>query len=146
MKKKSGFTLIEVALAMGLAAIAICGLLATYLSCLFLSSTSKDIHIAAEAAQGLMEQIRTDSFSQIVSDYDGLIFNVTALPTNRGVVYVNDSNPELLNVTISVCWNESGRVMGEDTNLNGVLNAGEDKNNNTIIDSPVQLVTLIANR
>ena len=68
------------------------------------------------------------------------------MPSNRGVVYVDDTDPELLRVTISVCWNQKNRIFGEDKNLNGVLDAGEDKNNNGIIDSPVQIITLVANR
>ena len=59
---------------------------------------------------------------------------------------VDDSNPELLKVTISVCWRKNNRVFGEDANFDGLLTPAEDTNNNGIIDSPVQLVTLIANR
>jgi hypothetical protein len=64
------------------------------------------------------------------------------------VVYMNDVNPDLLEITISVCWRQGGRVMGEDTDLDGNLDAGEDKSSplNGIIDSPVELVTRVANR
>jgi len=63
-----------------------------------------------------------------------------------GVVYVDDTNPELLEVTVSVCWQQVLRVIGEDKNLNGVLDAGEDTNGNGKIDSSVQLVTRIVNK
>jgi len=52
----------------------------------------------------------------------------------------------LLQATVSVCWRQKNRVIGEDKNLNGALDAGEDANGNKIIDSPVELTTLIVNR
>ena len=33
--------------------------------------------------------------------------------------------------------------MGEDTNINGVLNAGEDANGNGVLDSPVEMTTYV---
>lgn len=133
-------------MAAAILASAISAILATYYSCFVLISTSKNINITTDAAMGLMEEIRNSAFSRIVDDYNGLNFIVNDIPQSRGVVYVDDTNPELLNVTISVCWRQGNRVMGEDTNLNGQLDSGEDKNGNNIIDSPVQLVTIIANR
>jgi hypothetical protein len=94
----------------------------------------------------LAEEMRNSAFNRIVDDYSGLNFIVNDIPQSRGVVYVDDTNPELLQVTISVCWRQGNRVIGEDTNLNGQLDAGEVDNGNNIIDSPVQIVTIIANR
>ena len=141
-----GLTLVEVLIATAILAYALCAVLATYVSCFNLISTSKDINIATNAMQGLMEQIRNAPFTQIVDDYDLLNFTVNNLPANRGVVYVDDTDPELLKVTISVCWTQNRRVIGEDKNLNGIPEATEDLNHNNMIDSPAQLVTLIANR
>ena len=143
---RHGFTLIEIIFTIGILAFTICGLLVSYTSAMVLTATSKNVNIATNAAMGLLEQIRTDSFSQIVNDYDGLVFSVNAIPSSTGVVVIDNTNPELLQVTISVCWRQGNRVIGEDTNLNGVLDVGEDTNGNGIIDSPVQLVTQIANR
>lgn len=140
-----GYTLIEILFAIGLLAFALCGILVTFTSAMSLNAFSKNINIATNAAESLMEKIRTDAFPNIVGDYNGLVFNVTAIPASVGVVYVNNTNPELLNVTISVCWRQGTRIIGEDKNLNGVLNAGEDTNGNGIIDSPVKLTTQIAN-
>ena len=141
-----GFTLVETILAVGILAFVLCGILATYASCSILATTSKNVNIATNAALGLMEQIRTDSFTQIYTDYNRLNFVLNDISSSRGAVYVDATNPSLLKVTISVCWRQGSRVIGEDTNLNGVLDTGEDVNGNGIIDSPVQLVTLIANR
>ncbi|MCX5710940.1 MAG: hypothetical protein NT060_03105 [Candidatus Omnitrophica bacterium] len=141
-----GFTFAEILLAAAILAFALCALLATYISCIVLYTTSKNVNIATNAALGLAEEIRTDSFSRIYSDYNNLTFIVNDIPSSRGVVYVNQSNPEFLTVTISVCWRQGNKIFGEDTNLNGVLNAGEDTNSNGIIDSPVQIITRIVNR
>jgi len=148
LKKLSsrGFTLVEVLLATAILASAISAILMTYYSCFVLISTSKNINITTNAAMGLMEEIKNSTFNRIVNDYNGLNFIVNDIPQSMGVVYVDDENPELLQVTISVCWRQGNRVIGEDTNLNGQLDAGEVDNGNNIIDSPVQIVTIIANR
>jgi len=141
-----GFTLVEILLATGILALAICGILAMYISCFTLIATSKNVNIATDAALGLLEEIRSSQFTRIVDDYNGLTFTVNNIPASRGIVYVDDTNSELLKVTVSVCWRQGNRTIGEDTNLNGVLDSGEDVNGNGIIDSTVELVTLIANR
>lgn len=105
-ESKRGFILAEVLLAAAIAAYALCGILAMYIYCYDLVSTSKNISIATNAAQGLMEEIRNASFSQVFDDYDQLNFVVNNMPANRGVVYVDDNDPELLCVTISVCWRQ----------------------------------------
>jgi len=142
----SGFTLAEILLATGILAFAVCAILSTYISCFVLTATSKNVNIATYAALGMMEEIRSSAFSRITNDYGGLNFILNDMPSSRGVVYVNDTNPELLEVTISVCWRQGNRIIGEDTDLDGILDAGEDANGNGIIDSTVQLVTRIANR
>lgn len=142
-----GFGLAEILLAVAILVFALCGILAMHTTCLVLMATSKNVNIATNAAQGLIEEIRSAPFAQIIDDYNGLNFIVNNIPSSRGVVYVDDTNPDLLEVTISVCWKQGNRIIGEDTNLNGVLNAGEDKSPyNQIIDSPVELVTRISNR
>ena len=143
---EKGFTLVEVMLAVAIAAVALCGILATYAACFTLIRTSKNASIATSAAQGLLDEIRNTSFPLIKSTYNGTNFTVNNMPLNRGIVYVDDSNPELLKVTISVCWKQGNIVVGEDKNLNGSLDTGEDANSNGIIDSPVELTTLIVNR
>ncbi len=51
-----------------------------------------------------------------------------------------DFEDAFLLATVVVCYREAkGRVVGEDTNLNGRLDRGEDKNRNDRIDSPILL-------
>jgi len=77
-----------------------------------------------------------DSNSNGIIDYYG-----------KGVVYVNNSNPDLLEVEVDVSWrNRDGRVIGEDTNLNGQIESGEDLVNIGKLDSPVKIITYLAER
>lgn len=149
INNSKGFTLIEVMLATAFLVIVLSGLLATYISCFELISLSRNLSFATNAAQMKIEEIRDYPFSQTHSDYDNTTFTVSEIsPGNsRGVVYVNNSNPELLLITVSVCWSQrANRIIGEDLDLDGILDLGEDTNANNIIDSPAQLVTLIAAR
>lgn len=151
-RSKKGFSLPEMLLAAVITSFALCGILLTYITCMDAVKSSKNVGIAAGAAQGLIEEIRGTPFPQIVAIYNLLGFTVNGIPpingipSNRGIVYVDDSNPEFLLVTVSVCWRQGNRIIGEDTNLNGALDAGEDVNGNGIIDSTVELVTQVANR
>ncbi len=141
-----GFALPEMLLAALITSFAICGILLTYITCADLVKSSRNVSIATSAAQGLIEEIRSTPFPQIIDEYNGLTFTVNGITPSRGIVYVDDTNPEFLLVTVSVCWRQNNRVIGEDTNLNGALDAGEDINGNGMINSTVELVTQVANR
>jgi len=162
---KKGFVLLEVMLATAIAAFAVCGILLTYITGMDLIRISKNASIATSAAQGVLERIRNTPFPVIPgmifvvngTNYPPIVVNsnltrwnfplpVNNLPTNRCAVYVNNTDPEFLLITISVCWRQGNRVIGEDINLNGALDAGEDTNGNLIIDSTVELITQMVNR
>ncbi len=145
-RSKKGFVLPEVMLACAIAAFAICGLLLMYVAGMDLIRVSKNSSIASSAALGLIEEIRNTPFPDIATDYNGLKFSVNNIPGSSGIVYVDDTDDEFLLVTVSVCWPQGNRVIGEDLNLNGDLDMGEDTNGNLIIDSPVQLITQVVNR
>ena len=63
-----------------------------------------------------------------------------------------ESNPpddiltDLIQVEVVVCFQAGRKIVGEDHNLNGVLDSGEDVNADKKISSPVSLKTLITNR
>ena len=66
-----------------------------------------------------------------------------------GVVFISlvGGSSDLLQIRIVVSWmQKGGRHVGEDENFNGVLDAGEDDNGNGQLDSPAQIVTLMAER
>lgn len=144
---KKGFVFVEVLLGTAILAFVLCGILATYINCFDLISTSRNSTAAINSAQSVIEEIRDSSFSSIFNDYNNRTFTVTEIPASRGVIYVNTTNPDLLRITISVCWRQQGnRVFGEDLDLDGVIDAGEDRNANNMLDSPVQIIALIASR
>lgn len=147
-----GFTLIEVMLAAAILVIVLCGILATYISCFELISTSKNLTFAVNAAQSKIEEIRDYTFSGIYADYDNQTFTVNEIPQSMGVIRIINvpGTSDLLAVAVSVSWRQrSNRIIGGDQNLNGVLDTTEPFvtiYGTDIIDSPVQLVTLITQR
>ncbi len=150
-RKKSGFTLVEVLIAAGILVIVILGLMETYIYINIMSNTARDLTHALTQAQNKVEEIRNTTYSSIATNYasggtPGNKFNITS-PTGEGVVTIDSSNSDLLQIDVVICFStKGGRIIGEDTNLNGVLNAGEDTNGNGKIDSPVHIITNIAKR
>ena len=146
--KTRGFTFIEILLASGILAFSVCGILFAYVSCAALVNLSKNMNTATNAAIGMMEEVRGSPFTQIVDTYNGLNFILNDTPPipSMGTVTIDDTNPEFLEVTISVSWQQGNRIIGEDANLNGILDAGEDTDGNGILNSPAEVVTRIANR
>ncbi len=73
-------------------------------------------------------------------------FNLSQV-TGQGAIYINTSNPDLLEVEVVISWQDKyGRIIGEDTDLDGTLDTGEDQDSNNRLSSPVTLTTLIAER
>lgn len=166
-----GFTLPELMLAVSVLLIAILGLLASYISCIALGMTAKNITIALNGAKAKIEEIRNSSFYTVVGDYSpggaqGNSFHINNWPEAAGhcgaVEIVNPTTGTKLNtdptanpglnlyeVRVTVSWREKGnRIIGEDTNFDGDLDAGagEDAISNGQLDSPVKIVTLIAKK
>jgi prepilin-type N-terminal cleavage/methylation domain-containing protein len=139
-----GFTLIEVMLAVLILAFSLCGILLTYINMFILSDLSRDFTLATNAVQAKMEEIKGT----------GLVgtnpFDIAGFPTNnaKGVVFVTDAPggySDLMQVRIIACFKSRNRVIGEDTNLNGILDPGEDTSipPNPRLDSPVEMVSII---
>lgn len=148
----AGFTLVEVLVVVAILAFCLCGLLATYINMFFLTDLTRDLTLATNAVRARMEEIKRISFASLGNS----TFNLTdyGFPSNQsiGMVQVqgNYSNytDQLSRVRVIACFESRGRVIGEDANLNGVLDINatpsEDVNSNSRMDSPVELVTLIA--
>jgi len=142
--RRKGFVLAEVLLGAAILAFVLCGILATYINCFDLITTSRNSTAAVNSAQSIIEEIRDYSFTSIFNDYNNQTFTVSEIPASRGIIYVDNTNPDLLTVTISVSWQQHGnRIIGEDLDLDGVIDAGEDINANNMLDSPVQIITLV---
>jgi prepilin-type N-terminal cleavage/methylation domain-containing protein len=145
---KRGFTLVEVTLVVAIVIIVSVALLNSFMSCLALNETSRNITIAMNIARDKMEELVNKRLS-----WDEIIdasYNEAALVAAYGFhgscnVRVIPINDKLKSVRIVVCWRQRGnRILGEDRNLNGVLDSGEDINPvNTQLDSPVVVETAI---
>ena len=139
----SGFTLAELMVGAVILLVTFVGIMLTYVKCMELNEMSRNSSTAVKGVKSRAEQIKNTDFDQILPTYNNTTFTIAGL-TGMGVSYVDNSNPNLSKITVLYCWHErNGRILGEDTNLNGALNGGEDKNANGSLDSPVQLVTYI---
>lgn len=154
----TGFTLMELMIAVTILLVCLVGLIATYVSCFDLNETMRNYSIAVNAAQMKMEEVKNYNFYQILSHYndpaEGKFFEIADLYTagsspiaagdSRGMVTVSllegDAlNPEVLQVSVYICWRQRGdRIIG------GIVDGSGDLVPTT--DSPVQLTTLITDR
>lgn len=147
--RNKGFTLLELMVTAAVLVIAITGLLALFTGLSSLNENSKNISLAMTACQDKMEEIRDSDFSTLYTIYNGANFNPAGFPAAdaKGNVSIINTNPDLLEICISVSWRErSNRIIGEDVNLNGSFDAGEDSNGDNRLSSPAEIVTLIGER
>ena len=150
---EEGFSLAELLVTCGILVTVIVILLQLFVYNSILAELSGNMGYAMSEAQAKMEEIKNSDFSLITTNYasggtPGNTFNLSQ-GQGKGVIYIDSSNANLLEVSVVVCWkNKDGRVIGEDTNLNGVLDAGEDLSSpvNNKLDSKATLVLKIAKR
>jgi len=146
-----GFSLVELVVVTGILSVTITSMLQMYIYTSTQSELSGNLTSAVSEAQTKIEEIRTVTYDSIATNYasggtPGNIFDTTLI-TGKGVVTIDSSNAELLEIEVVVCWRDKyNRIIGEDTDLDGVLDPGEDANNNGVIDSPVELVTYFTRR
>lgn len=136
----SGFTLAELLIATVLMAVIFTGVLMTILKCMELTDIARNSSAAVVAAKNKMMEIENTSYASIVGTYHNVPFTVDGFNA-KGVSYATSAS-QLITITAAVCWKQpNGRVFGEDSDLDGVLDAGEDRNGNGRIDSVVQVTT-----
>jgi Tfp pilus assembly protein PilV len=145
---KEGFTFLELMVVCGILIVALTGLLATYVTCLELTETTKNSNFAIQTVQKVLEEMRSTPFTSIAATYNNYTFQVPFMGANTSIgrMVVNATNATLLRVDVGVCWRQKGnRIMGECQDVAGVLTFN-DTNTNGVLDSPVQLVTLVGQR
>ncbi len=104
---------------------------------------------ATNAVRARMEEIKQEEFDSLDA-LNGTIFNLDGFASSeaKGRIEVSNitGNSNLKEVRVIGCFRSRYRVIGEDSNLNGVLDiaASEDQNNNSRLDSPVEFITLLA--
>lgn len=142
-KSNDAFTLAELLVATMVIMIAVVGILYTYARYLELDEMARNTTLAVQASHNKLSAIKNTTYANIYSTYNGHTFTATGI-NGRGRVVVDNTNAKLMKITVTFCWRQSNtRLFGEDANLNGALNVGEDLNGNSLLDSPVQLVSYI---
>ena len=150
-KEMAGFSLAELLVTVGILVTVIVILLQLFIYNSVLAELSGNMGYAISDAQTKIEEIKNSTYSSIATNYasggtPGNTFNLSQ-GQGKGVIYIDSSNADLLEVSVVICWrNKDGRVIGEDTDIDGALDAGEDLNGNGKIDSKVNLILKIASR
>jgi type II secretory pathway pseudopilin PulG len=143
---EKSFTIAELLVATAIILLTSLAILFSYVQCLELNRINEDMAVALQNARNTMETVKSTAFDQIHDTYNNKTFELRSLEPGIGLVEIDNKNPQLLGVTVRVFWKTKNRLMGEDKNLDGVLNDGEDTNENGKLDSPVSLFTHIAKR
>jgi len=144
----SGISLTEILICAGILVTVLTGMFRLFIYSTELNDMSRNITVAMSEVQGKVEEIRNYNFNLLTTDYvssgtPGDKFILSQV-TGMGVIAIDASNSKLLGIRIVACWrNQNGRVIGEDQNLNGTLDTGEDLNGNGAIDSPAVIETYV---
>ena len=143
LSNNKGFSLSELMIATLIFTLTFAGTIIVFFRCIELSEMARNSSAAVNASKSQLASVENTPFANILATFNNTTFTAAGV-NGRGVTYVTSLDADLLRVTIVFCWREkNGRIMGEDTNINGVLNAGEDANGNGVLDSPVEMTTYI---
>jgi len=150
-KNQNGFTLVELMMVVGILTYVILALVQLFIYTSTSAQLGGNKTLALSEVQNKIEEIRNYEFDDVATDYassgtPGNKFDLIKL-TGKGVITLDSSVANLLTIEIVACWQDKyGRIIGEDTDLDGVLDTGEDANGNNKIDSPVTLITMRSKR
>jgi len=149
---QKAFTLAEILLVVGIMAVVIVGMGQLFIYTALQAELAGNKSIAVTLAQSKIDEIRTHAYSAIPVNFGsggtpGNVFSTPGLNNGVGLVRIDSSDPELLGIEVLVSWQDKyGRIMGEDLDMDGILDSGEDTNGNSKLDSPVTLVTKFTRR
>ncbi len=180
-RPEKGFTLVEVMIAAVILAIALSGMLLTYINMLTMTDLSRDLARSNGLLMSKIEEVKATPFNRLntcatpaTGCPDCSLSNVSACTctcscsnqcfyngstfssgTMVGVLEISNATigatafTDLKNVRAAVAFSSRNRVFGEDQNLNGVLDNGEDDamygGINGRLNSQVETATLVAN-
>jgi hypothetical protein len=153
--------LAELVVTIGILALTLSGIMVAFVGAAALNEDSEMLSRALDTGMAQLETTRLAAINNFGAVVPGTtLFTIpgpAAAPnayaaTSRGVLTVTaaPAGSFYYVITAKVCWQgRSGRNMGEDRNLNGVLDLGapsEDTNGDNLLTCPVDLVTTVARR
>ncbi len=164
--RRGGFTLVEAAVSMFVIGLVGVGVSSTLAYTLQSVNDSTERALAMEAAIQEMETVRSVVFTNFTAYFPGGVAGTTlrsgflinsmpdqiqgGAPIRRAMglteFVTRTSTPDSILVRVTVCYRSVNRIYGEDQNLDGNLDAGEDANANGIMDSPVQLTSVFVRK
>jgi type II secretory pathway pseudopilin PulG len=144
---KKAFSLLELMISCAILMFIVIGLLYSYIACFELNEFNRSLTLASNALQAQIEQLRETDFDSLQL-LDGTNFSLSGFSSGDAIglrdIYATTYS-DLTYVRLVACWRQkSGRVIGEDTNLDGTLQSSEDKDLDNIMDSPAEIVTFIS--
>ncbi len=141
LKTHRGLTLPELLIATIILLPLFVGTILSFIKSMEICEMSRHSSMAILACKNKIAEIEDTDFSLVYGTFNNTTFTITDL-NGIGVVYVDNTDPNLLEITLSFCWQErNGRIIGEDLDLDGQIDGGEDSNSNGMLDSTVQLTT-----
>jgi len=149
-RTREAFSLIELMFSLVMLIIILVGLMYTYVVCFKLNNSSRDMTLINSALQAKLESVMDTPFDSL-SSLDGNTFTLSGFAADVAVGFIDVYDSvynDLKYVRIVACWEEGGkgtrRKIGEDINLDGILESSEDLDNDGMVDSPAEIVTLIS--
>ena len=139
-----GFTLLELAIAVAIFILAICGIISLFVSLSGLADSAGNITRMVNVARGEFEtNIRNANFDSL-ANYSLL---PPAIPNNMSLICYIQNHPivnDVKQVLLVVSYRQRGNyVFGEDKNINGVLDGGEDTDGNGRLSSICEIATFV---
>ena len=142
-----GFTIPEILITVLILLPIFIGTMYVFIQCMGFRAMARNSSYAVLACKDKMAEIENTGFAGIAGTFDNTTFTSADVTDGKGVVYVDDSQPNVVGVTVSFSWKErNGRLFGEDADLDGQIDNGEDINGNNMLDSPVEFTTVIYDR
>jgi Tfp pilus assembly protein PilE len=155
MKNSSGFTLIEVLITTLFLTVALLSTLGLFAYTLSSADSNRNNTSAQYEVEGKIEEICANDYATIKTTYTtaGALkvtsFNLINNLTGKGIIYAQElpgAANGLMRIKVVVCYRQGARVIGEDTNLNGLIDSGEDANGNNELDSPCEIERVVVNK
>ncbi|MFH1854584.1 MAG: type II secretion system protein [Candidatus Omnitrophota bacterium] len=117
--KRPGFTLLELMIGAAVLIIALVGLIAAYVGCFALNESARNLTIAANDAQCVMEEIRDVNIPTNITAENWTDWAASNPPSGGGcnrldnetvtVTYPSGTDAEPLEILITISWTEKSR-------------------------------------